>query len=684
LINKIKFTMFLILFLVFIVSCSDDGSSRYFDSPVDVAVINVKCTEGVVDQNGNESGYVAFVADRDDGGRIKKIDGCRGKVDTDFDGDDGKTGLELEIDSSIYSLTDVLPIALDVLKVDGGYSIFTLVSAKKVFTDSEKFESGHFLIVKSINSGFEYAPDAAVKNSDSADTEKSDSDDLLLGNERNNYITSLGFYASSLEAFAGNIIVTGKDAKSGKAVINLFNERGDLVKEAIADEALNTPICVKEICYAISTDGKINTFNSELEVSPFQIEFFDNRDVKGISRLKDNKIAVWKRYLNKEGDMAFFEDRHMLYIISDGKVENRIKMPGIFNIKDVKSVTYGNEVEGENGTFDLLDESAFFEKAKIDEADFIGVNVGEVHEGDRGVNEYPDEDSLLIADDEQEAGEYKTGDADNKNDHIIWISTSFFGRIIAYNVDKKAWLTDSLETSSETENLGIKPNITINENSAEVSSLHVMRGLPFTVTYELSFEAVYSGSISENGKYDNGTGVFTDSVAMFENGVYEKTSEEGGDKLLIMEQSETACNGDFNIAQIVSDSSMKIEDGDKLGNCSAESVKYGIYPFDNFMVLRSDSHYNKFESKTSSLDSTKAVYSDDQIRVELTKGKKGERFRFTASPSISYAGVSNDVFYNIIVPMDSGNVLLFSKMEGSVTEVNPDKSDLSEEVEEYQ
>lgn len=635
-----RYSSFLLLLpaLWALVSCDSEPEKRYLKMPVEARVVQktLTCLDG-------SSGYVALVTDNTDkGGRLKLLNGCTGAVDESFsDGSEGDGG-----GLSVGAVT----AGFDLMEREDGIIAAVAIPAERV------------LAMKRILPGFMYAPGEAES-------------------------VSLELMPRVVHAVAGFFLVYGDAGPD--AAWALVDPSGMVFPQSLTTRVSDIA-CNGSYCLALDQEGGVpflieiqlvtDTPRLAASATKLPIAIRSLAPIAGISSIDGDRFAIWNL---------------TLMVIAGGEtpqVQNSFAIHGDVRITAVAAAYYIAD-----RPYRSLSDPAFsqrrviFEVEPDDDSLFEpSDSLVETEDADVVQDAIPDADltPTSAVDDKS----YDARDAD-----ALWLATAT-GRVLSFDLTTGGWMYDPPE-----EGAGVLPILSYAgatipedgdssaENMPQITRIAAIRGLPFTVSYEFVFEALYEVSSSAGGMWDPEQGRFSDERASFDRIVAGDPT--GYAVLLTGTRSGTGClippqeAVTLMVEDLLDDHTLAVDAGkweEDLAACYEGAIAYGIFPKDRYLVrvVGPDGAVVERSAREMSADrdpilSREVSYRDGFLdivikrRTDKVRTSRGLSFSFTVSPSISFFGPRSSESIKGMGALPNGHMFLFAPLTASIFEYSP-------------
>lgn len=638
-------TLLLIFLAIFSTACSTSTEVRYFSMPAGIAVVDdILCSDGVT------KSFAAFVADNTKAGAVlKKINGCTASVDGSFSDKNPIEGTP-SVDYGIYIGGQVS--AIDILKSGDNYLVGLAIPGTKI------------LNIKTLDSKLAYVRTAAEPS------------------------VALDFEPYGVFAFKDYFIVTGNDFNNN--TIAAIDIAGNLLSRNVTFVSFNYMFCGIESCFTIDKkSGDLYTINDSLEPLLLDKDKYDLKGVffNGASKLDDSRFAVWS-----DDKIFIFSSAAEISLL------NTIKIPGSFDVTSSSAVSYLA-----TKPYILMTQDRFFEKITVerDDIDAATATDGDAISGDSDTINNESE----VSDDDTVSGTVgPSWDIFNaSNNNIIWIALGS-GMIIGYDITNDGWLA---KAASDGTSSGVSLNPVLHrskdyypengatniENAPVLKDLTVIRGLPYSLSYEVTYEALLKSSASQTGSYNTAESNFYDPNADF----ISLQVADGDRILLTKKRNSTGCVIPFtevvemSVTKVVDKNNIIVDAGkwaSEIDACFGKEFSYGVYPYQKYLVRKIDYRGNATEYRAAEFPvaespiALKTSYSDGDIdflikrTTDLVTTERGTQFRMSFSPGISYVGINAGTLVKKMISLKSGNVLVYSPYKSMVLQYSPDGESL--------
>ncbi|HSA33588.1 MAG TPA: hypothetical protein P5077_07675 [bacterium] len=634
-----RYYLFLILLPVFwaLVSCDSEPEKRYLKMPVESRVVpkTLTCLDG-------SSGYVALVTDNTDkGGRLKLLNGCTGMVDEEFsDGSEGDGG-----GLSVGAVT----AGFDLMDRGDGIIVAIAVPVERV------------LMMKRILPGFVYAQS---------------------GEES----ISLAIMPRVVHAVAGFFLVYG-DAGPDDGWV-LVDEKGTVFPQSLttrfSDIACNGLYCLAlepagGVPYLIEVQLVADEPRLTASATQLPIAIRSLAPLSGMSSIDGDRFALW--------------NETVLTVVGGEtpQVQGSFGINADLRITAVAAVHYITD-----RPYHALSDAAFSQRRVIFEVE-------------------PDEDSLfeptdsLVEMEDADAVQDATPDADQagssagekiydpRDADAIWLATAT-GRVLSFDLTAGGWMYDPPEEGESILPLLSYAGATIPEdgdssaeNMPQITRIAAIRGLPFTVSYDMTYEALYEASSSAGGVWDPEQGRLSDERASFGRivtgdptgyAVLLTGPRSGGECLIPPQEAVT-----LTVRELVDDHVLKVDAGkweEDIASCYDGAIAYGIFPKDRYLVRLIGPYGTIVERSAREMPadwdpvlSREVSYRDEFLdivvkrRTDKVRTARGLSFSFTVSPAISFFGPRSDESIKGMAALPNGHMLLFAPLTASMFEYSP-------------
>lgn len=633
-----RYYAFLLIFPVLwaLASCDSEPEKRYLKMPVEARVVQktLTCLDG-------SSGYVALVTDNTDkGGRLKLLNGCTGAVDESFsDGSEGDGG-----GLSVGAVT----AGFDLMEREDGIIAAVAVPAERT------------LIMKRILPGFIYAPTAEEE-------------------------IPLGLMPRVVHAVAGFFLVYG-DA-SPDAAWALVDAEGTVFPQSlttrVSDVACNGLYCLARepeggVPYLIEIQLVTAEPRLAASATKLPIAIRSLAPLAGMSSIDGERFALWNR---------------TLAVIVGGETPQVLGSFGIHEDMRVTAAATARYIA--DRPYRSLPDAAFSQRRIIFEVEpdedslFEPTDsLVETDDADAVQDTLPDTDIVATPDDKT----YDPRGAD-----AIWLATAT-GRVFSFDLTTGGWMYDPPQEGESVLPVLSYAGATIpetgdssTENMPRIIRIATIRGLPFTVSYEFVYEALYEASMSAGGTWDPELGRFSDERASFDRIITGDpagyavllTGPRSGEGCLIPPQEAVT----LTVRELVDDHTLEVDAGkwsEDLAACYEGSIAYGIFPKDRYLVrvVGPDGAVVERSAREMSADwdpilSREVSYRDGfldiviQRRTEKVRTSRGLSFSFTVSPSISFFGPRSSELIKDMEALPNGHMLLFAPLTANMFEYSP-------------
>ncbi|HOW51868.1 MAG TPA: hypothetical protein PLV42_07475 [bacterium] len=651
--STLRIASLLIIGIAFLLAACDDSSTTYYlKLPVEVRTVQkpVRCVDGSV-------GYVAFVSDNTlDGGKLKMIDGCRGVVNADFTDDSPGAGKGL--------LAGPVVAGFDLMALDDGFLAAIAVPEERR------------LSFKRLDDALQYLPQ---------DTET----------------VALEMMPRSVNVLSDLFLVLGDTFILEAAA--LVDRQGKVYDQdpvrRYADLACDGARCVAleegtGAAYLLTVSG--NGAEPLLVSEPIDLSGLSAISFGGVASLGEDRFVIW----NEVTAMV-------LAGTEDLELTAEITLPYDVWVTAVAAVPYiGARL------YSLLDDHEFAVKVPvyIDQNDDDALLAGDDelstdNEEDLLTDEgsVPDDDALLVrsaalaADTDDDALVLPAGSYDSRNADAVWFATDS-GRIFSYDLLLHGWMLDPLEGDDTGVPQISFAGVTIPENTdtteanmPRIKRISAVQGLPFVVSYDLIYEALFEGSRSDGGAWDADLSRFSDKRADFtkiitgDPNAYAVllTGARGGQKCLIPARSGVS----LPVVRVVDRWTLEVDPGlwrEELADCYDGPISYGVFPRQRYLVRVTlpggtvvQRIAREMPAEWTPLVSRETSYSDEYIDIILQRRTddvvtaQGLVFSFTVSPSRAFLGPDSADIFERILPISNGHVLLFSPLRSRLFEYSP-------------
>ncbi len=646
------FTTSLLAGMILLLAACDEAATKYYlKLPVEARVLGrtITCADGT-------AGYAAFVTDNTAyGGVIKLLDGCTGAVNEDFtDGTKG-TGRGL--------LAGTVVAGFDLMTLDDGLLLAAAVPEEWSL---------------------------AFKRLDKALTETDPVREPV----------ALDMMPRAVDVLGGHFLVRGDDFAGERAALvaadgTVYPQTAGHRFSAIACDGTRC-VAVEEgsgLPFLLTVTGPANLPLLIVDGASLPEELIAAAPLTGVAALSDGRFVCWN------GDAA-------LVMTGPGEgtpvIETAIPLPLDTFVTTAVSVDYIAA-----RVYARLADAEYFEKATVYTASNDGDDLF-ASDSDQEVEDALTDDSdavlrlALTATDEQTAPDadvlvLPAGQYDAREADAIWFATDS-GRIFSYDMTTRGWMVDPAEEGASDLPQLTYAGATLPEegDSTEANMPHIeriaaLRGLPFAISYQITYEALFSGSLSDNGAWNELDGLFFDDRADFTKFI---VGEPAAYAVLLtgLRQTEEclipARTGvSLTVRRVVNGQALELDPGvwgDDIAACYGDHLSYGIYPRERYLVRAEmpggavvEGTAREMPAGWNDRASREVSYSDRYIdmlirrRTDEVTTSRGLTYSFTVIPSRTFLGPDSVDLFERLLPLPNSHLLLFSPQRSRLFEYSP-------------
>ena len=641
--------MLLLLLALLLGACDEAATKYYLKLPVEARVLDngITCPDGSV-------GYAAFVTDNTAyGGVVKLLDGCTGLVNEDFtDGTKG-TGKGLLVGPVVAGF-DLMPMEDGLLLAAAAPEEWSLVFKRldKHLAEIEPARepvaldlmpravdvmNGYFLVRGDDIVGERaalVAPDGALYPQDTG--------------RRFAMVACDGLRCLAIEEGSGLPFLL---TVTGPANLPLL-----IVDDAVLPESLTAAV-------------------------PFA----------GVATLSDGRFVLWN------GATALF----LTGFEDEIAVAAELTLPFDTAVTTAASVDYIAA-----RIYASLSDDEYFSKGTVyvagsDEDDLFG------SDEDAGTEDslMDDNDALLrfalaatdVAATDADALVLPEGQYDARTADAIWFATDS-GRIFSYDMVTGGWMFDPVDAGeTDLPQLAYAGAVLPEEgdsteaNMPRIERITALRGLPFVVSYEATYEALFDGSLSDGGLWSETDSLILDDRADFTKYIvgdprdYAVLLTGTRDAETCLVPARTAIS--LPVVRVVNGQALQVDPGlwaDDIADCYGEHLSYGIYPRERYLVrvtlpggARIERTAREMSAEWNPTASREVSYSDPYIdmlikrRTDEVVTSRGLTYRFTVTPTRAFVGPDSVDIFERLLPLPNGHMLLFSPQRSRLFEYSP-------------
>ncbi len=644
-------TLFLLLGIAFLAAGCDDAADKYYlKLPVEARLLHkeVACSDG-------SAGYVAFVADNTVyGGKIKLLDGCNGVIDENFS--DGTKG------DGAGLLAGPVVAGFDLMLFDDGLQVAIAVPEERQ------------LVFKRLDTAL-----AEV--------------DLEKGS------IALDMMPRTVDTLGNFFLVRGDDFMTERTALVAAD---GTVYPQTTGRRFSDIACDGERCVALEEGSGLPFLLTVTGPAAAPVLIADDADLPdgltdaapftGIAALTDDRFVLWN-------DTAATVVTGLA--LGDAAVTT-IPVPLDVRITTAAAAGYiGTRV------YSILDDEQYFAKGTVYLLTSDGDNLFS-SDSDEVIEDSLQDDGDAVLRLALTAADEAATDADTLvlpagtydakgSDAIVWFATDS-GRIFSYDMLTRGWMLEPLE-----EGVSGLPELTYagatipeegdttESNMPRIERVAAMRGLPFAISYELTYEALFEGSLSDGGIWNAADGLLIDDRADFTKFI---TGDPADYAILLTGTRQTeeclipARTGiSLPVHRVINGQALQLDPGlwgDDIAACYGDHISYGIYPLGRYLVRAVmpggtvvERTAREMPAGWNAAVSREVSFSDRYVdvlvqrRTDKVTTARGLSFAFTVVPSRTFVGPDSTDIFERMLPLPNGHVLLFSPLKARIFEYSP-------------